>query len=343
MIKDLQVSPSFRAALIYISVIILCFGCNKTDDHRELIPVKVGITSYIGEAASFVAAENGLFEKHGLDVTLQVNQAGSESVRQLLGEEVEIAHVAETPILYSILDDTYFTGEKKGNLQIVSNMIFANRIQKVLARRDSGIESPQDIRGKKVALAGGTQLEYLLDSFLLEHRIEIEEIDTVHMSVSDQVDAIRRGEIDVAVIWEPHAANIEFQLGDNAVLLPTRLTYSTLWLTTVLDSYAEENPEVISAYLRALLEAQQLIRNNPGWAIDLLASHTSVQREVVERAILQVDYELNLTERMLNLLTEQQQWMVDNSMANQPEVNIFELINFRFMEEVHPNGITIIR
>lgn len=343
MTTGVNIGSDFKAALLYISVIMLFTGCNNKDTSRELVPVKAGVTSYVGEAASFVAAENGIFEKHGLDVTLQVNRAGSESVRQLLAGEINIAHVAESPILYSILDDTYFNGEQKGNLQIVANMIYANQIQKVLARKDAGIESPKDIRGKRVALAGGTQLEYLLNSFLLEHRIELAEIDTVHMPVSDQVDAIRRGEIDVAVVWEPHATNIEFQIGEEIVILPTRLTYSTLWLTTVLDNYAEENPEVITAYLRALLEAQQIIRDNPGRTVDLLAARTSVEREVIEKAISQIDFELNLTERMLNLLAEQQEWMVESGIANQPETKIFELVNFRFMEEIHPDGITIIQ
>ena len=343
MNNGLSISSDFRTALFYISVIILFLGCNTTDDERELIPVKVGITSYIGEAATFVAVEKGFFRENGLDVTLQVNNAGSESIRQLYAGDVDIAHIAETPILYSKLQSGYYTGERKGKLQIVANLTLANRTQKGIGRRDAGIQEPGDIRGKRVALARGTQLEYLLDSFLLENQISISEIDTMHMHVMDQAEAIKEGEIDVAFVWEPYATQILFNLDDNAVVLPTKLTYSTLWLINVLDSFSNENPEIIKAYLKSILQAQQYIRENPAWAIELLAEKTSTEYDVVHTVINQIDYELNLSELMLNLLKEQQRWMLESGIADQGEIDIFDLINFEYMEEIYPKGISLIR
>lgn len=327
--------------LITHSMLLSCSG--GEEESIERTPLIVGITSYIGEAASFVAEEKGFFKDNGLDVTLQVNQAGSESIRQLLEGSIDIAHVAESPILFSIMDENYFTGDKKGDLQIVANMILANRIQKVIGRRDAGIERPLDIRGKRVALARGTQLEYLLDSFLLEYQIGIEEIDTVHMNVHDQVSAFKNGEIDVAIVWEPHATDLLYYSGEIAVELPTRLTYSTLWLVVVLDQFSEENPEVVSAYLRSLLEAQKYIRSNPQWSLKLLAERTGAPLDVITSAISQIDYELSLTERMLNLLEEQKNWMIRSGFEAGREESVLDLIDSRFMEEVYPEGISLIQ
>jgi len=111
------------------------------------------VTSFIGEAASFVADEKGFFKDHGLDVTLRINNAGSESVRELLSGDVQIAHIAETPLLFSLLDSTYYRGTRQGEIRIIANMIHANQIQKVVARKDAGIETPLDIIGKRVGLA----------------------------------------------------------------------------------------------------------------------------------------------------------------------------------------------
>lgn len=330
--------------LVFVSIALL-YGCSSNDDspERELTPVTVAVTSFIGEAASFVADEKGFFKDHGLDVTLHINDAGSESVRELLSGDVHIAHIAETPILFSLLDSTYFTGAKQGELRIVANMILANKIQKVVARRDAGIETPSDIIGKRVGLAGGTQSEYHLDSFLLENQISMSQIDTIHMSVATQVEAMRNGDIDVAVLWEPQASYIESILGNNGIELPTRLTYSTLWLAAVLDTFATEQPETIMNYLKALLQAQFYIRENPKWAINLLAERTSVPLEVVTDVVSQIDYELNLSERMLYLLKEQQGWMVGKGQTSQPQINVYDLIDFQFMEEVRPEGVTLIR
>lgn len=322
----------------------LLTACSTDEPEPELIgSLTVGLTPFIGEAALFVADEKGFFRDEGLEVTLKVNNSGRESVRQLLSGEIEIAHVAETPILYTIMDPDYVTGEKVGELQILANMIHANRIQSVLARRDAGIEEPQDIRGKRVALAGGTQSEFHLDSFLLEHQVAIHEIDTVHLPVHKQVAAIIGGEVDAVTIWEPHVSYIHKQIGDNAIELPTRLTYSTLWLVTTLDQFAEQHPELLTAYLRALRSAQRYILKEPLWTIELLSDRISVPYDVIYDAIRQLDYELTLTERMLNHLLEQQRWMAEKGLVEGLDIEIFERIHFRFLEEVYPEGISLIR
>lgn len=319
-------------------------GCSTDKPEPEWVgSLTVGLTPFIGEAALFVADEKGFFRDEGLDVTLRVNNAGSESVRQLLAGEIEIAHVAETPVLYSMMDPNYFMGEKKGELQILANMIHANRVQGAIARRDAGIAEPQDLKGKRVALAGGTQSEYHLDSFLLEHRIDKKQIDIVHMHARELVKAITGGEVDAVFVWEPHVTQIRQILGQNATDLTTRLTYSTLWLVTTLDHYADEHPEILSAYLRALRKAQLYILDEPVKAVELLADRTNTPYEVIFETISQIDFELTLSERMLNLLLEQQRWMRGKDLGSETEQQIMNRIRFSFLEEVYPEGISLIR
>lgn len=333
--------------LLFIGFItlVLMGACSEPEQKQagQIGQLTVGLTPFIGEAALFVADEKGFFEDYGLDVTLRVNNAGSESVRQLLAGEIDIAHVAETPALFTIMDRDYFTGEKQGEIRILANMIHANRIQKVIARRDAGIESPQDIRGKRVGLAGGTQSEFHLDSFLLEYNIDIEEIDTVHLGVKQQIEEITAGTIDVIVTWEPNAAHSFYLLQNNAVELSTRLTYSTLWLVTTLNHFADDNPKILTAYLRGLRKAQKYILDNPQWTIELLSEKTGTSHEVIDDVISQIDYELSLTERMLKLLNEQQRWMLSKGLDYGKDQSLTDLIDFRFMDEVYPEGITLIR
>jgi len=336
---------NWKILAICLGTIVGVFaGCKSDATEPEIFDsLTVGITPFIGEAALFVADEEGFFRDEGLDVTLRVNNAGSESIRQLLAGEIEIAHVAETPVLYSIMDPDYFTGEKKGELQILTNMIHTNRIQGAIGRRDAGIGQPQDLRGKRVALAGGTQSEYHLDSFLLEHRIDKQEIDTVHMHALDLVKAISGGEVDAVFVWEPHSTHIRQLLGQNATNLTTRLTYSTLWLATTLDHYVEEHPKILIAYLRALRRAQLHILEEPLKSIELLAKRTETPYEVIFETRGQIDFEFTLSERMLNLLLEQQRWMRERGLNGETDQQILNRIRFSFLEEVYPEGISLIR
>lgn len=321
-------------------------GCaqTNTDEEQELIPVKIGITStYQGEAATYVAFERGFFRDNGLDVTLKSNPSGKISLRDLFDGTVQIAHVSETPVLYSLLDTTYYPGLDVPPFEIFADMVYSNKIQKIIARKDHGITDPLDIVGKKIALLKGTQLDYFFDSFLLEHQISKDEFDVVNMNLSEQLEAIKNGKIDVAVLWEPYAAFAENELGENAVNLETDLTYSTLWLSTTLDSYAESHPEVLKSYLKSIKTAQEYITDHPEYTQEILSQRTEVPLDVVKSLWTEIDFELSLSERMLTLLEDQGRWMIRNKLANKSIDDMQQFVNFSPMQEVHPRGITVVR
>lgn len=336
----------FGLSIIALAYWFVLLGCNELNNRQntELIPLKIGITStYQGEAATYVAKDKGFFEKHGLQVTLKPNPSGRASLRDLFEGEVQIAHVAETPIVYTIVDSSYFSGLKIPPFQIFADMVYSNKIQKIVANRDSGINEPVDIVGKKVALAQGTQLDFFFDSFLLEHQISKEEVDMVNLNPTEQLEAMKNGEIDVAVSWEPYATHIQNDLGESANVLETELIYSTLWLSVTVDSFAESNPDVLVAYLKSIKDAQEYIRENPDYAQQLLSEQTGVPLEVVRSLWDEIDYELSLSERMLTLLEDQARWMIRNNVADTTIQNVQQFVNFNPMETVYPRGITVVK
>lgn len=337
--------------LFWGGLFTICFwtifaGCtqNDTDDEQELTPLHIGITSsYQGEAATYVALERGFFRDNGLDVTLKSNPSGRVSLKDLFDETVQIAHVSETPVLYSLLDTSYYPQTTVPPFQIFADMVYSNKIQKIIARKDHGITDPLDIVGKKVALLKGTQLDYFFDSFLLEHQISKDEFEVINMNPSEQLDAIQNGEIDVAVLWEPYASFVQNKLGENATNLETDLTYSTLWLSTTLDSYAKSHPGVLKSYLRSIKAAQEYIKDHPEYTQELLSRRADVPLDVVKSLWTEIDFELSLSERMLTLLEDQGRWMIRNNFADKTISDMKQFVNFGPMQEVHPRGITVVR
>jgi len=327
-----------------ILALALFTGCNGKDDSADLTTVRVGITkSFLGEAATFVAQQQGYFKDEGLDIQLEQNSSGAVSIRELFDKEIDIAHVAETPIMYALLDSSYYTRKEIPSFQIFADMIYSDDIQHIIGRRDHGISGPRDITGKKVAIYQGTQLDYFLDSFLLEHQIAKEEFTLVDKKPNEQVKAITNGEVDIAVNWEPYATYIKQELGNNAIFLDTKLTYSTLWLATARDRYAEQHPEVMVQYMRALRQAQKYISKYPNETQQLLAQRTGVSIAAVKASWDDIDYELSLSERMITLLDDQARWMKRNNITDTSDIDFRTLINFEPMQAVYPEGITVIQ
>ncbi|PKP56250.1 hypothetical protein CVT91_13620, partial [Candidatus Atribacteria bacterium HGW-Atribacteria-1] len=256
----------------------------------------------------------------------------------------DIANVADLPISYSALDKKKYIDFERGDFYIIADLIYTNKIQQVLARKDKGIYAPEDIKGKRVGLLRGTTADFFLDAFLTEYNLKASDIEVVNMGVFEQVEALVKGDLDVIFSWQPHILNAQKLLGDNAIILPTKLTYTTAWLSVVMKEYAEEHPEVLEKYLRAIYKANQFIKENREEAITIHAEMSDVDREVFASLWNDIDYKLSLSEALLTTLEDEARWIIRNKLADQTEVpNFLDFIYFDALEKVNPEGITIIR
>lgn len=332
-----------RTLYFIVAIFLVSTSCLPSEKKAEKTGVKVAITPFLGEAATFIALEKGFFEQEGLAVELHKNRAGKHSFRQLLNEEVDIAHTSETPVSYGLLDSTYYVGNRQPDIVLFADMMFSNEIQKVIARRDKGISKPEDIIGKTVGYYQGTQSDYHLSSFLLEHQIPADSITTVHIAPEKQVEALKNGTIDVMVNWEPHPSNALSILADKAIELETRLTYSTLWLAIARREFAEQNTNILIKYLSALKKAQRYIDEHPKETVKVLSQNINVSEEVIREIRGQISYQLSLSERMLLILEDQNRWMNREEITTTKNYNFRKHIYTEPMQEVYPEGITIIR
>lgn len=305
-------APYGNTTLLLLPILLLAAcGRQGPSTQDQLEELTVGITPFMGEMATYVAQEQGLFERHGLRVILRENGAGPVSVAQLLQGEVDIAHMSETPFLMALLDSAHARNGALPPMRVIADMIVARQIQKVVARRSSGIEGPRDLLGKRVALPMGTQAEYYLDALLLEHQLPTHGLRTVHTPPDALASTVLSGEADAIVIWEPYATAIIGQLGEDAVVLPTRLTISTLWLAVTMEGTLRERPQALTAYLLALRDAQEHMQRHPEATKALMARRTGTSIDVLERLWPDLDHELSLSERMLTLMEDHLRWLAE--------------------------------
>lgn len=326
-----------RLAVI-ISFLLIFSSCDQS-----LEKVHVGTTPFFGEAAFYVAEAQGFFKDHGLDVISHSHSAGKKSLQKLYREEIDIAHTAELPIVYAIQNSEKYEGDIRP--KIFANMIYNSDMQKIIARRDKGIESPSDLANKKIGYFEGTTSEFFLDTFLLEHSVSDNTIENLNIDVAKQLNALRSGKVDAVVSWEPHASKILSEMDKNAFELETKIDHSTLWLVVASNTYITENPDLIKAYLQALHQAQAWIKNHPDPTQNLLAQKTNTSKEIIAKLWHTIDYDLSLSERMLLLLEDQQRWLRQKQYIkhHKEKVNFEDMVYFKAMEEVYPEGITIIR
>ncbi|WP_445664723.1 ABC transporter substrate-binding protein [Fodinibius sp. AD559] len=327
----------------YLATILLSlflFSCSNS-----LTEIHVGTTPFFGETAFYIAQSKGLFEDQGLKVVSHPNSAGKKSLQALFNGDLDIAHVAELPIVYALAGSEEYKTGKDISLKIFANMIHVNNIQKIIARKDSDINSANDLINKKIGFYKGTTSEFFLDTFLLEHNIKDSLITKVNIDVSEQLNALKEGKVDAVVSWEPHASKMLAEMGSKVHSLDTMIDHSTLWLAVTSASYIDHNKEDLVAYLTAIKKAQRYIQNNQQEAQKMLARKTNSSQQVIQNIWGSITYDLSLGEQMLILLEDQHRWLRENKRVKKRSnpINIEDAIYLKAMEKVYPQGISIIR
>jgi sulfonate transport system substrate-binding protein len=337
----------FIPRLLIMTVALCLVACDRAPDRlskTEPTPLTVAASKYIGSAPVFVAHKLGFFQEQGLDVELIINNAGVEDFQDLLRGDAQIAMVAELPLVYSAFDKRKYTDEEREDFVIIADMVLANNISQVLVRTDRGIESPDDIRGKTVAVPMGTSIDFLLDLFLTTHGIDRSEITLKDMDVLSQVEAIVQGDVDAVFAWQPHVGEADLRLGELGRILPLNLFYHNAWLAVSMKDFAGRQPEVLERFLRALLKAEEYLLSQPDLAIAIHAEYARMEPEVIARVWNDVTFWISLSEGLLTTMEDQARWIIRNGWADTTAVpNFHEYLDIGPLNRVNPERLTIIQ
>ncbi|MBN2046516.1 MAG: NrtA/SsuA/CpmA family ABC transporter substrate-binding protein [Anaerolineaceae bacterium] len=298
--------------------------------------VNVASATFIGDLPILIAQDMGYFQEQGLDIQLTETEAGRDSFQRLLDGTADIATVAETPLVTASFN--------QDDLIIVANLLYSNKINLIIARKDMGIQIPSDLKGKRVALYHNTNSEFLFDSYLLFNDIGKNELTILDMTPIESMEALVSGNVDAVVTWQPYIMRVQKQLGENAVLLPGTDIYTISWLVVAKKDYVEANPEIITAYLKALAKGETYLYQHPDQSIQLYMRRSGFEEEEVRKMISEIVYDLSLDESILITMEDQAKWMINTGKTTSNTMpNFLEMIDPTYLLEVKKSGVTIVK
>jgi ABC-type nitrate/sulfonate/bicarbonate transport system substrate-binding protein len=339
----IQLNIKYKLFLFIIVVLLLFLGAGLS--WGQSTKIRFSTVPFIGEAPFYVAYQKGFFKSEGLDITLKYNPGGWMSLKDLFEGRADIITVAELPIVYSAFDKKKFTDFEREDFYIVGDLIYSQQdIQQIVCRKDSGIETPADLKGKKIGVFKGTTLDYFMDLFFMDHRIKYSDVEIFNMNIPEMTKAISKGDVDAIFTWQPNVEIARQKLGDNAVVFQSRLKYSTSWLIIVMKDYAKKHPEILEKVTRAIVKAEKFIKKNPEESQIIHSKLSKTDIKTTKFLWNIVDFDLSLGEGLLRTLEGEAKWVIRKKMYPTIQMPDFmEYIYFDALEKVKPSGIHIDR
>lgn len=157
----------------------------------------------------------------------------------------------------------------------------------LVARDGAGVESIQDLEGKKVAVPFVSTTHYSLLAALGHEGVDAKKVEILNLRPPEIAAAWARGDIDAAYVWDPALGQIK-ETGavilDSATVAEWGAPTFDAWI--VRKDYAEANPEVIRGFVAETAKAYDAYRADPAaWSAEnaqAIAGLTGAKAEEVE-------------------------------------------------------------
>lgn len=238
-------------------------------------------------------------------------------------EQTQALASGDIQFLYAVGATSVILSASNGaDIKIISTYSRSPEAFKLFAQNEE-IQSPEDLRGKKVAGPKGTILHELLVAYLASADMTEEDIEFLAMGIPDAQAALAGGSVDAALLAGPTAYNMEKD-GFYVVTDGTGLTEATIVVATS-GEYAESHPEEVQTFLEAQQDVLTFIEENQETAMEVTAKETELTPEAVAEMYPMYDFDMTIKDSDIAAMEKTEAFMYENAMIEE-RVDIEELI-----------------
>ena len=319
-----------------IAVIGISVGGCQEQPEKFTGPVEkitVAAAAYLTGALVYVAEDQGFFEKNGLEVTIKDYESGKAAADALIDGEADISTSAGFVFVSNSFDHA--------DLRVFGTVATA-QVKELVARKDKGITTINDLIGKKIGVTKKSGAEFLFGVFLIFNALSCEDVELVDLKPSEIVEAISNGDIDATFTWDPYLYNIKKELGDNAISWPGGQDFYFVLITK--EDWIENNPAAAERFMKSVLEAEDYIKDNSEESKEFVKDRFDYESDYMDYSWPKQEFAVTLEQAMLIAFEDQARWVIKNKLTEATEVpNYLDYIYMDALEKVKPEAIGIIR
>src|SRR5215475_3839789 len=236
----------------------------------------------------YVAKEGGLFEKNGLDVTINTGPSGSAMIPFLVNNQVQAAYGSD---LAGVINH-----QVDPNIVAVADGTYLVRWLSVVGRNVADLDG---LKGKKVGIAKGTGSEIFWRRLLEKKNLKEADYKMVDVEAPEMLAATERGDIDGFAVWEPWPTRTLMAVKGTKVLQTAEGIYNNINFVYMNRGWIEANRDSAVKFMRALIEANDLIEKDRPAAAKMVSKFLKMPLELATELMPKVEFDMDWQPRSL--------------------------------------------
>ena len=252
-----------KGKIVFCVIVIFALSMFLAGPAVAAEKVKAAYVAIMNFAPLYVAIERGFMKEQNIEVEMQKVASGTEAMAFLAQGSLDAGGIG-------IGASTFNAFNKGFDLRIVGSAAVQPSKDGptiIIVRKDlkeSGqVKSVADLKGRKVALAGGpgTTGAYFTARALKEAGLTVKDIEIVNLANPDMPLAIEKSSVDAALVGPPYSDQI--LAGGKGVLLAKDMAPGAM--TTVFmysGKFIKERPDTARRFMIALVQGSRAMQGS---------------------------------------------------------------------------------
>ncbi|MCP3764754.1 aliphatic sulfonate ABC transporter substrate-binding protein [Domibacillus sp. A3M-37] len=278
--------------LIAASLLLAACSAQTSSEEKEVKEINIGIQQSLSPL--WIAKEKGwfeeAFEKEGIKVKWTEFQSGPPQFEGLAAGKLDFSQVGNSPVIGGQAADVPFK-----EIALSQDGLKANA---VLVKEGSDIQSIEDLKGKKVAVAKGSSGFDFLHKALKDAGVSPDDVEIIQLQPDEAMPAFENGSVDAWSIWEPFISLQTIENNANILANGETIKSYSPGFTLARSGFAEEHPKEVERFLEVYNKTVEWQKANKEEAISIYAKIKELDEKVVESV-------LNNTEPLNESITEE--------------------------------------
>ena len=277
----------------------------------------------------YVAKEGGLFEKNGLDVTINTGPSGSAMVPFLVNNQVQAAYGSD---LAGVINH-----QVDNNIVAVADGTFLANWESVVTRN---IDTLEGLKGKKVGVAMGTGAEIFWRRLLAQRNLDPADFTMVNVDAPEMLAALERNDINAFAVWEPWPTRTLKAVSGAKIVATNAGVYNNINFIYMNRGWIEQNRATAEKFVKALCEANDIIDKDRPAAARMVAKFLKMPVELATELMPKLEFDMKWNPRSLEAIHDSAQLLSDQKKLKAP-LDYSKYVYMDLLKTVRPESVTL--